>query len=893
MPLKSGKSAAAKSYNIRELVRSGRPQKQAVAIALDKARKYASAGGSIGPAPKSNKLVGEFRDPTERAGGIPFLIPYGANPKNIDRALGTRRWRDPNEEYPDRGRALARRADGGVIDDLRESMEMRAAHQPSAEERAANLKTTGTDVASTLPVIGNAMSARDAVESGGEAVKAARSGNLKRALGQAMLTGVNTAGAVLGLPWGKAAGQAAKEGSSTARIFAGPTAKTADHAALARAQEMQAAGADRTDIWRDTGWFTGPDGKWRFEIPDNDAKMTKVGERILDPKGPVGRSSSTLGGFVDHPQLYAAYPEIPYSGATLERGRGSGAYHPQNDKVELSPRNVPEGKSIALHEMQHRVQRDEGFSPGGDMFASPAGQEAFWAEKSRLYEQMVDDPKFAGIDSQQIFRMAHEKAKENLNRDWYRRNAGEVEARNVETRQHFDPESRRASPPWETQDVPEADMITPGYDGVSPQRVMIPAPDSKANELARDLRSQGVTNPSIMRNTDKRFFGPDGSLRTEVDDRGMTMKREFQPGDRAPMGDVIDHPSLFGQRPELREREVNFTNKTTTEPNQPGRRFGIARRAPDGTAEITAGQPLEFYKSQLAKLLQYDVAKANNWGAGIRHDIQTVRDDYANALRVAVEIAENPRPGEDVGAALAYIDRLQPFVDRLMNASATETGKVYKEAQKLTSGNIDARVVRARANHTDAERSAAGPYPYAQGVRGVGPGFQKGQVIPFADAPREDVAKMLSDWQEYGIGRGNFANGGRAKRVGRALRRAAGVTVGPVEGRTGGREDALQVSVPAGSYVIPADVVAALGEGNTAAGMAKLQKQFPARAVRRANGGAVPIHISDGEFVVPPDAIAALGGGDPAYGHDILDRFVLTTRADYANHLNNLPGPNQ
>ena len=39
MPVKKGKSKATISKNIKELVKSGRPQKQAIAIALDTARK--------------------------------------------------------------------------------------------------------------------------------------------------------------------------------------------------------------------------------------------------------------------------------------------------------------------------------------------------------------------------------------------------------------------------------------------------------------------------------------------------------------------------------------------------------------------------------------------------------------------------------------------------------------------------------------------------------------------------------------------------------------------------------------------------------------------------------------------------------------------------------------
>ena len=41
----------------------------------------------------------------------------------------------------------------------------------------------------------------------------------------------------------------------------------------------------------------------------------------------------------------------------------------------------------------------------------------------------------------------------------YQRLAGEAEARNVQTRQDFTPEQRRAQAPWTTLDVPEDELI--------------------------------------------------------------------------------------------------------------------------------------------------------------------------------------------------------------------------------------------------------------------------------------------------------------------------------------------------------------------------------------------------------------------------------------------------
>ena len=55
--------------------------------------------------------------------------------------------------------------------------------------------------------------------------------------------------------------------------FAGINALTADKEALAKAKAMIARGDFPDDVWQETGWGQGADGKWRFEIDDSKAKL--------------------------------------------------------------------------------------------------------------------------------------------------------------------------------------------------------------------------------------------------------------------------------------------------------------------------------------------------------------------------------------------------------------------------------------------------------------------------------------------------------------------------------------------------------------------------------------------------------------------------------------------
>ena len=123
--------------------------------------------------------------------------------------------------------------------------------------------------------------------------------------------------------------------------------------------------------------------------------------------------------------------------------------------------------------------------------------------------------------------------------------------------------------------------------------------------------------------------------------------------------------------------------------------------------------------------------------------------------------------------------------------------------------------------------------------------------------------------------------------------------VGPIHAPVAGRTDHLNMHVPAGSYVIPADIVSAFGEGNTEAGHKVFDdlchdhretKEAGAMS-SEGDGKLAPIVAAGGEYVIPPSVVRSLGGGDIDRGHGLLDDFVVMARKDLIKTLSKLPGP--
>ena len=186
------------------------------------------------------------------------------------------------------------------------------------------------------------------------------------------------------------------------------------------------------------------------------------------------------------------------------------------------------------------------------------------------------------------------------------------------------------------------------------------------------------------------------------------------------------------------------------------------------------------------------------------------------------------------------------------------------------------------------------------------------------DVPRDNEGNIIPT--------GNAAGGAihQAHKV--AKEKATPCHSGIINMAVGGRTDHIPMNVLEGSYVLPADIVSGLGEGNTLAGSKILDNMFqsgpygakipnaranpkfpsaapmggsttntPARAAggrsMRSSGKPVPIVAAGGEYVVHPETVTQLGKGDMNAGHEYLDNFVKYVRAHTAKTLQNLPGP--
>lgn len=322
--------------------------------------------------------------------------------------------------------------------------------------------------------------------------------------------------------------------------FAGRNAANADLEALDAAEEMERRGVDAETIRQQTGWFRGRDGKWRFEIDDSGMEYRREGDanlrresgyqRLTELTGKWEASMSggealteseraemdrleeeygervyeeryLLSDFIEHSELYDNYPQLRYTSLAFDElpDGTSGYYNYEDGAIHLSNKFIGEPRDVLIHEIQHAIQRYEGFTRGaspeywarreyesGDlvgerlrrdydsvfnslsreeqnkytryreldralnqtMFAEPGTEEAaayqrYEAEQDTLYKELYPNEWFRQL-------LDLERRMENVPGEYarmYRNTAGEIEARDAEARRQLTAEERRATPP--------------------------------------------------------------------------------------------------------------------------------------------------------------------------------------------------------------------------------------------------------------------------------------------------------------------------------------------------------------------------------------------------------------------------------------------------------------
>lgn len=281
------------------------------------------------------------------------------------------------------------------------------------------------------------------------------------------------------------------------------------------AKQMEEAKKDAKAIKMATGWEKGVDGKWRYEMPDAKIKDTMDvggGHIVKRYEDDMLWNGGKLSKVIDAPELFKAYPQLKdvriETDAIMNDMPSNGEYNPQTKTITIHADELKYLNSILNHEIQHVIQREEGFAHGGtpeQVERDFNAAKAEWKARSYAFEleekakemggeynqsavekaliqeyKDMDMPEFIPDKETRIkgfnyfargyadrsmddaikrFRLDRFQRTDFDSYQEYRKLAGEVEARNVQKRLGMTDEERRNSLASETEDVNRDEQI--------------------------------------------------------------------------------------------------------------------------------------------------------------------------------------------------------------------------------------------------------------------------------------------------------------------------------------------------------------------------------------------------------------------------------------------------
>ena len=233
------------------------------------------------------------------------------------------------------------------------------------------------------------------------------------------------------------------------------------------AEEMERGKKDAKTIKLATGWERGADGKWRYEMPDakiKDMKDIGGGNIVKRFDDDMLWNDGKLTDVIDAPGLFEAYPQLKDvridTDAIMNDMPSNGDYNAKTNTITIHADELKYMNSILNHEIQHAIQHIEGFARGGSPSLIRGEVKKKFNEVTKQIRQLraegKEDEAKALVEKNRGLYNAYQK---NDDYNSYKSLAGEVEARNVESRMGMTDEERRNSLAEETEDVNRDEQI--------------------------------------------------------------------------------------------------------------------------------------------------------------------------------------------------------------------------------------------------------------------------------------------------------------------------------------------------------------------------------------------------------------------------------------------------
>lgn len=298
------------------------------------------------------------------------------------------------------------------------------------------------------------------------------------------------------------------DAGKTALLYVGKNAKTADLFKLETAQRMIADGVDSETVRKETGWFKGYDGEWRFEIDDFESSLIEYPQLERHEDDGDVYFTGKLSDIFDHKDLFAAYPDMNDINIVIQKTDFGvdGIYQPRSNYITLSieqfkrytkaysdhlnggrKTEIAEIEASEAYKEYNRFYDDEivdAMEPMAWLEAEEVARDKFFSSDigKRYYQLMwgkengFSGDKFElGWGKAAKAVLLHEIQHAVQNREGfasgtntrdanYDRNAGEIEARDVANRADLTAEERKNTlPDIDREDVVFADKSSVSY----------------------------------------------------------------------------------------------------------------------------------------------------------------------------------------------------------------------------------------------------------------------------------------------------------------------------------------------------------------------------------------------------------------------------------------------